>query len=233
MNDNEEKSSNFGEEAKKAIEFDAQDIKNETKEAYNQVKDTFKNVDFKEEAKSAQNFVLEIFTDPFAAIKDAATGRADAFSKSIVLMVIWIVLNGFSAILGLFKYGFRFMTLIRAILDPAAYICAIAVVAFLFNRDNRKSLTSIVATMVVASVPKIFGAALSVIANLVTGISIITSPFSYAFEVLSVVFAYYAFKALFDEPEDKSFIRKFTIMIVVIEFLLVILSRIGITSIIL
>lgn len=232
MNDNEEKTSNFGEEAKKAIEFDAQDIKNETKEAYNQVKDTFKNVDFKEEAKGAQSFIKEIFTDPFAAIKDAAVGRPDAFSKAIVLIVIWTVLSGVSAIIG-FRYGFRIMSLVKAILNPAAYICAISVVAFLFNRDNRKSLTSIIATMVVASTPKIFEAALGIVTNLVVGIDIIINPFKYAFGVLSVVFVYFGCKALFDDPEDKDFIRKFAIMVIVIELLLVILSRVGITSIIL
>lgn len=228
MSENEnDKKTNSTEEIK-------EEIKKETKETVNQVKETIKKVDFKEDTKATTSFVKEMFSNPFEAIRNVASGKENVFSKAVILTIIYVALSVICQILSLFKYGkysglgHNFKNLIISILNPAIYLVVVSAVVYLFNRENKKSLTTVLSTIVVCSVPIIINEAISIIAVLVSGISIITSPISTMFSAIATVLTYFGMKDLLEVDEHKDFIKKYAVIRLVIAFAFVILARIGI-----
>jgi hypothetical protein len=220
-------------ENKSKIDFDAEELKNETKDTVKQVKETIKKVDIKKDSHETKNFLKEMFSEPFQAVKDVAEEKQNAFSKAIVLMIVYIAASLISNIISLIKYGkyysfgTNFMDLISSILNPIFYIAVPAIIVFLFNRKNKKSLTTVIATLVVSNVTRIISEVVSIISVLVSGISIITSPITTTLSAIAVVFTYVGMKTLFGE-EDETFIKKYAIIELLAAFVLIILARIGI-----
>ena len=75
---------------------------------------------------------------------------------------------------------------------------------------------------------KVINSVIDIVENLVTGISIVTSPFSTMFSAISIILTYFGMKDLFGVEENESFIKKYAIIKLVAAFAFVILSRIGI-----
>ena len=70
----------------------AEELKNETKETINQVKENLKNVNVKEEAKATKGFVKEMLKNPLDKINEIANDNSNGlFKTAIVLVIIWTV----------------------------------------------------------------------------------------------------------------------------------------------
>jgi hypothetical protein len=148
-------------------------------------------------------------------------------------MIVYIAASVISKIISLIKYGkyysfgTNFMDLISSILNPVFYIAVPAIIVFLYNRKNKKSLITVISTLVISNVTRIISEIVSIITVLVSGISIITGPISTALSAIAVVLTYVGMKTLFDE-ENETFIKKYAIIELIAAFVLVILARIGI-----
>jgi hypothetical protein len=221
-------------ENKSKIEFDAEELKNETKDTVKQVKETIKKVDIKKDSKETKNFLKEMFSDPFQAVKDVAEEKENVFSKAIVLMIVYIAASIIAKIISLIKYGkyysfgTNFMDLISSILNPVFYIAVPAIIVFLYNRKNKKPLTTVISTLVISNVTMIISEIVSIITVLVSGISIITSPISTVLSAIAIILTYVGMKTLFGEDENKAFIKKYAIIEFLVAIVLIILARIGI-----
>jgi len=213
---------------------DAEQLKNETKETVNQVKDSIKNVNFKKDTEETKGFLMEMLSNPFEAVKKVAEGKENVLSKVIVLMIVWIAASVIVGIISLAKYGKyssfgnNLMDFISYILNPIFFIVVPSVIILLMNKENKKSLITIISTLTVSSVPLIINEAISIITILISRVSIVTSPFTTMFSVIATVLTYFGMKDLFGEEEDKIFIKKYAIIKLLAAFVLVILSRIGI-----
>ena len=219
---------------KEKKKMNTEDLKNETKETVNKVKETIKKVDIKEDTKATKSFVKEMFSNPFEEIKKVANGKENVFSKAVVLMIIYIAANVLCEIISIFKYGRysslgnNFMDLVASFLNPIFFIAVPAIIIYLLNKENKKSLTTIIATLVTCSVPIIINNVIDIVEVLVSGISIITSPISTMFSAIATVLTYFGMKDLFEIEEHNTFIRKYAIIRLAGAFVLLILSRIGI-----
>lgn len=213
---------------------DTEQLKNETKDTVNQVKDTIKNTDFKEGAAQAKGLVAEMFANPVSAVKRVATGEENAFSKVVVLMIVWIAASVVAGVISLMRYakyasiGNNLMNFVSYVLNPIFYIVVPAIIVLILNKDNKKSLITIISTLTIASVPLIINAVIDIVEALVSGITIISGPISTMFSVVATVLTYFGMKDLFGASEDESFIKKFAIIKLVAAFVLVILARVGI-----
>lgn len=218
----------------KNFSVDTEQLKNETKDTVNQVKDTIKNTDFKEGAAQAKGLVAEMFANPVSAVKRVASGEENAFSKVIILMIVWIAASVIAGVISLMKYGKyssfgnNIMNFISYVLNPIFYIAVPAVIILIMNKSNKKSLITIISTLTIASVPMIINSIIDIVEGLVSGITIITSPISTMFSVVATVLTYFGMKDLFGVSEDESFIKKYAIVKLLAAFVLVILARIGI-----
>lgn len=213
---------------------DTEQLKNETKETVNQVKSSIKNVNFKQDAEETKGFVKEMFSNPFEAVRRVATEEENVFKKVIFLMIIFIAASVISQIISLIKYGrlanvgSNIMDLIVSVLNPILYILVPAVIILIFNKQNKKSLITIISTVVVAGIPTICNEVINIIERILPGISIITSPITTVLSAIALILTYFGIKELLGIEDHKDSIKKYAIIKLISAFVLVILGRIGI-----
>lgn len=213
---------------------DTEQLKNETKETVNQVKDSIKNVNFKQDAEATKGFIKEMISNPFEAVRKVAHGEENVFTKVIFLMIVFIVASLASEVIYLFKFGKysgigdNILDIVASVLNPIFYILVPAVIILIVNKQNKKSLITIISTLVVAAIPTVCNNVIYLLNDIVSGISIVTSPVSTLLSALTLIFTYFGMKDLFEVNEDKDFIKKYAIIKLVAAFVLVILGRIGI-----
>lgn len=213
---------------------DTEQLKNETKETVNQVKSSIKNVNFKQDAEETKGFVKEMFSNPFEAVRRVATEEENVFKKVIFLMIIFIAASVISQIISLIKYGrlanvgSNIMDLIVSVLNPILYILVPAVIILIFNKQNEKSLITIISTVVVAGIPTICNEVINIIERILPGISIITSPITTVLSAIALILTYFGIKDLLGIEDHKDSIKKYAIIKLISAFVLVILGRIGI-----
>lgn len=213
---------------------DTEQLKNETKETVNQVKSSIKNVNFKQDAEETKGFVKEMFSNPFEAVRRVATEEENVFKKVIFLMIIFIAASLISQIISLIKYGrlanvgSNIMDLIVSLLNPILYILVPAVIILIFNKQNKKSLITIISTVVVAGIPTICNEVINIIERILPGISIITSPITTVLSAIALILTYFGIKDLLGIEDHKDSIKKYAIIKLISAFVLVILGRIGI-----
>ena len=213
---------------------DTEQLKSETKETVNQVKESIKNVDFKKDAEETKGFLKEMFSNPFNAVKRVAQGEENVLSKVIIIMIIFIAASVLYQIISIMKFGKytgvgdNILKLVASILNPLFYIIVPSIVVLIMNRNNKKSLITVISTLVIAAVPVVINQLISLINILVSGITIVTSPITTALSAIALILTYFGMKDLFEEDEDSSFIKKYAIIKLIAAFVLVILARIGI-----
>lgn len=213
---------------------DTEQLKNETKETVNQVKSSIKNVNFKQDAEETKGFVKEMFSNPLEAVRRVATEEENVFKKVIFLMIIFIAASVISQIISLIKYGrlanvgSNIMDLIVSVLNPILYILVPAVIILIFNKQNKKSLITIISTVVVAGIPTICNEVINIIERILPGISIITSPITTVLSAIALILTYFGIKDLLGIEDHKDSIKKYAIIKLISAFVLVILGRIGI-----
>lgn len=224
----------MSENNEKNFSVDTEQIKNETKQTVNQVKDSIKNVDLKKDAEETKGFLKEMLSNPFEAVRRVAEDEENVLSKVIVLMIVWIATSVITGIMSLMRYG-KYLSItnnlvnfVSYILNPMLYIIVPSIIILIMNKQNKKSLITIISTLTIAAVPTIINRIINFIEGLVSGITIVSSPISTMFSAIALILTYFGMKDLFGEKEDKEFIKKYAIIKLLAAFVLVILGRIGI-----
>ena len=222
MNENETNQENeelnqVANDFKEKVSSSTDELKNETVDAVKQVKENMKNVDVKEEAKAAKGFIMEMIKNPIEKIKEIANdGSNKYFKTAIILVIVWMV----AALLGTisFKYfrwssfGSTLLSYIKTILAPLVSVIAMAVVIFVMNQKSKKSLITVLTTVVTAKLPVIIAKVISLLTLISSNISTITSKITSLATVISTVFMYFAIKDLFDIEDEKAGFNKFVIV---------------------
>ena len=208
----------------------AENIKKEAKETVNQVKDSFKNIDMKQETEKAKNYFSRFLKQPIKVIGEIAHDKSNAFFKTaIVILVIWIVaslLNSVESVLSsLFTYGISgysisyifktifssFFSIIKSILTTIISIAVLSGIIYIMNNKNKKSFLTNAITIIAAFAPKAVAEVISLL-TIIPGAYRITSPVNGLLGIIATVFAFFAIKELNDEKEDDSAIKKFIIV---------------------
>ncbi len=221
-------------ENEEKFSVDTENLKAETKETVNQVKESIKNVNLKNDAEETKGFLKEMFSNPFEAVRMVANEEENVFKKVIMIMLVFIIASAAYAIISVVKYGAyldlldNIMTIIAGILYPVFFVLAPAVVVLLLNKNNKKSLITIISTIVVASVPVVINHLIDIVEILVSGISIITGPISTGLSAVAMILTYFGMKDLFAIEEHKDFIKKYLVIKIAAALIITILTRIGI-----
>ena len=233
--DNEENNNVENEEVKKESSFDTDELKEETKETFNKVKDQIKDTDFKEETKKATNFVKEMCFNPIEAVEEVASGAEVNLGRTIVLLVALMAANFVETLFSYFKWGSfsnlgsKFWGLVLSVTSPLLAIIVPAVLIFLFNTKARKSLLTVISTLVTAKVPVIFVTLLGVVSTLISPLRTILSIFTSVLSAVAIVLMYFGMKKLFEE-DNSVFIKKYVLVLLIAQVIFVILSSINFYS---
>ena len=204
-------------EFKQKFSSSTDELKNETADAVKQVKENMKNVNVKEEAKAAKGFIGEMIKNPIEKIKEIANDESNKYFKtSIILVIVWMC----AALLGSisFKYfswssfGRTLLNYIKTILAPLVSVIAMGVIIFIINKNNKKSLITVLTTVITSKLPVIIARIVSLLTIISPNISTITSKVSTLGSVISNIFMYFAIKDLFDVEDEKEGFNKFFII---------------------
>ena len=175
-----------------------------------------------------------MFSNPFEAVRMVATEEENVFKKVIIIMAAFILASAAYAIISVIKYGEfldifdNIMTIVAGILYPVAFVLAPSVIVLILNKNNKKSLITIISTIAVASVPVVINHFIDLVEILVSGISIITGPISTGLSAVAMILTYFGMKDLFGIEEHKDFIKKYLVIKIAAALIITILTRIGI-----
>lgn len=220
-NENEEaKESAVPDSEKKDFTIDTENLKNETSSTIDQVRETIKKVNLKEDTEETKGFLLEFFKNPINKIKDIANADNTYFKTAIVLLIIWtaaeLIQNLYyvidlSSIANFFRYGFfdSILSIIMATISPVLGIVVFSLIVLVMNKERKKSLSSIIAAVTLAKIPTILAAVLNILVIISSQVSRITGPITSLCYVISTVLLYFGIKELYLKEDDNSFIKTF------------------------
>lgn len=199
---------------------DTDELKNETKETMNQVKDTIKNVNIKEDSVATKNFVTEMFKSPCEKIKEILEDTAGNFLKfAIIIIVVYLLseaLDTFITVANLgkwAKFGYKFKLVITSVLLPLLRILIPAVTILIMNKNNKKPLTTTICAVTASRIPVIISSLVYLLDKTkVKYISYITSPIGTLCAALSYVLLFFVVKYSFDEKNDSQALKKFAVI---------------------
>lgn len=222
-------------EKEEKISIDTENLKNETVETAKKVKETMKDTDIKEETKKTKGFLIEMFKNPLEKIKQVANDKENSFLKTaIILVIIWtIVVLVDSTRLTIYYYGLsrvfkNILDVLKDILAPALSILVYSVIILVLNKKNKKSLTNIISTVTITQIPLIISKLASLLTIISSNITTITIPFAKICSIISIVLGYFGFKYLFNEEEDKVFIKKYALIQIIYYVAYIVIKLLGI-----
>ncbi len=214
-----------------------EELKKETVEAVNQVKDTIKNVDIKNDAKEATGFVSSMFKDPIGTIKNISEDSTNKTLKMAIIFVgIWVIVEFLYQILSIIvssKYGFKMsfeklLTIVKYTIAPIVNVVALSAIVYFMNKENKKSIITTITSISIAKIPVILANVVTLINIISAQASKLTSKFLGFCSVISIVLVYFSTKALCGEEEDSKFIKKFAIIYAIYYVVSLVISYLGI-----
>ena len=214
---------------KDAVKETASDVKNETIDAFNQVKDTVKNTDFKDEAKNTKGFLLDFIANPVGLLSSVANGLRSVLGTTLFFMIVWIVISfvdRFFDNIGLsYKFSTKLLYLVKSITTPILTILIPAIVIYVLNKDNKKSLLIVIQVLILAYVPIIINRVITFVGGIlghgVLGyLSYITSVLS----AIATVLRFFGIKELYGEEDHAKAFKNFFWVTLITQVCFLILS---------
>ncbi len=199
-----------------------EEIKKETVETMNQVKETIKNVDIKNDAKAATGFIGSMFKDPFGTMKQIVNDNTNKhFKTAIIFVIVWMAVELIDSLFGgYYRYNrFSFnlalkqiLTIIKAVVAPVLGIVVLSGTVYFMNKENKKSMITNITAIVTAKIPVIAASVVGLLTLISSQASQITVPFSAFCRVISIVLTYFATKTIFGEEQNSKFFKKFVLI---------------------
>lgn len=214
------------EENENTFNVNAENVKKETIETMNQVKDAIKSADLKNDSKEAKGFFFSFFKNPLGEIKKATSSTDKKYVKiAIVILIVWLATLLVSNILsiaitdlfgtfGSFSYFFQnlfhnIFKLIKTLLAPAISILLLSGLVYGFKKIKNKSFLTIASNILIAKIPIVIANILNLLIIVNSHFIEIASSFSGFCNVLSTILLFFTIKNLSEENENDSYFWKF------------------------
>ena len=206
-------------DTKKENNAKTEELKKEATDTVNQVKDTIKNVDIKKDSIETKGFVVEMFKNPLGKIKEIVDkDTSKYFTYGIIILAIWVVARlinrsfSFSHIWGLSRVGSAILSILISGITPIVSVLVMSLIIFVMNTKNKKQLTTVITSVISASIPLVIASVVSILTIFGTKVSAITAPFTSFCNVISTVLMYFTIKAIFGVEKNSEFIKKFVLI---------------------
>lgn len=196
-----------------------EEIKEETVKTAKEVKETIKNVDIKKDAKATTGFITEMIKNPLGRLKEIANDKENKdFKYAIVLAVVWMIVLAILHLTSLNKYfGYgsfmnELLDLVKTMIAPIVGIIIMSAIVFVMNKNNKKSFITVLTSITAAQIPVIVADILGLLKIISLSISKLLTPFSMFCSTISIVFTFFAIKALVGEEDSSKFLKTFVII---------------------
>lgn len=227
------------------LNYSSEELKNETKQTVEQIKETIKSTDLKKDSKAAKGFFSSFFKNPLEEVEKCASDNKSSFLKiAIITLLVWLIALFISQVFsianryifgvyGSFSYFFRnllpnILDIIKVLVAPIISIAVLSGLIYIFNKKKDKSFLTIASTIVLAHIPVVIADIVNLLVIFGSGISKITSHFSSFCSVLYTVLLFFAIKDLSGETENKSYFWKFALIMGIFYVVKFIFSYLGI-----
>lgn len=205
-------------------------IKKEAVDTANQVKETLKNTDLKKDANEAKGFVSNFFKNPINEIENVVNSSKNQFLKiAIIVLVVWLVAVLVDQIITTVSYYTSYsssltigtffnrafsnvLSLVKAVVAPVLSVVVISAISYFMSKDKKHSFIQTATSVVMAKIPVVIAAVVSLLDVIGSQVYKITGPFSGFCSIISVVLLYFTLKSLNGEKEDNTFMKKFAII---------------------
>ena len=149
---------------------------------------------------------------------------------AIIVLVIWLVAIFIGKIIDIFQsYSYvssmyvnfgtflktsvnNIFSVVKAVITPLLSLAILSGIVYLMEKDKKKPFIQVTTSMVIAKIPVVLAAVVSLLEVFGNQVYRITSPFSVFCSVISTVLLYFTMKSLYGEKEDNNFIKKFAII---------------------
>lgn len=200
----------------KNVNVNSEEIKSETKSTVNDVKETMKNVNIKDDAKSTTNFVTSMFKKPLETLRKLAGDEKNKSLKHTLLLVLcWLIVILIKTLASSHwawsLIGHNLLSVIKDLLAPVCGLFAISVILYFMQNDEKKSLTTIFTTITMATTPVILVEILSILTLFSRNFYSIITPLRLFASAITIVYIYFASKLLIGNEENSKFINRYTI----------------------
>ena len=220
-----------------SVDFNKDELKQQTKDTFDQVKNTFKNTDFQSGANEAKGFVKNFISHPISTIDEVINEKVNYFSTAIILIVCFMISAAANSLLGslLSKYSSIYLkSVVLLVISPIVYILAFTISTYLLMGKNKKSIPTIITGFSISCISFTLINIIEMIETVVSkALSIgfifrmFTSSLSLAAHGLMFYFITELVKS--EEGKDKGF-RKAVIIVFVSFAIIYIAGRLGIYS---
>lgn len=202
-----------------------ENLKKETVETVNDLKETIKSVDIKRDTVETKGFISYFYTKPLETIKEISEENSGKYFKyAIIILVIWsiAVLLTKSGILFFnikWEFGYIFgdflknsLGVIKSLFEPILKIITMSFILLLFNKNKQKKLTSIISAVTTAYIPVAIAEVSKLLILISSDVTKITNPFSNLCSAITIILTYFAAKNVLEIEKHSDFIKKFILI---------------------
>ena len=217
-------------EKKEEISNQAEEVKKETFKTANDIKETVKNVNIKDETLKTKGFIGEMFKNPIDKIREIAKEDSKYFKTALFILVIWtiavFITSSYSTI---YYWGFarifsNILNVLKEILVPIVGVLVLSLIIFVLNKNNKKSLTSIISTVTATRLPLAISSVVSILTLFSRNFAKVTHSFDALCTVITIVLSYFGFKEIFNEKDNNKFTKKFVLIQVIYYLVAIVLT---------
>lgn len=217
-------------EKKQEISNQAEEVKKETFKTANDVKESVKNVNIKDETLKTKGFIGEMFKNPIDKIREIAKEDSKYFKTALFILVIWtiavFITSSYSTI---YYWGFarifsNILNVLKEILVPIVGVLVLSLIIFVLNKNNKKSLTSIISTVTATRLPLAISSVVSILTLFSRNFAKVTHSFDALCTVITIVLSYFGFKEIFNEKDNNKFTKKFVLIQVIYYLVAIVLT---------
>lgn len=217
-------------EKKEEISNQAEEVKKETFKTANDVKESVKNVNIKDETLKTKSFIGEMFKNPIDKIREIAKEDSKYFKTALFVLAIWtiavFITSSYSTI---YYWGFarifsNILNVLKEILVPIVGVLVLSLIIFILNKNNKKSLTSIISTVTATRLPLAISSVVSILTLFSRNFAKVTHSFDALCTVITIVLSYFGFKEIFNEKDNNKFTKKFVLIQVIYYLVAIVLT---------
>lgn len=211
--------------------INTEEIKKEAIDTAKEVKETLKNTDIKKEVNATKGFVTNFLKNPLNEINTVVKSSKNEFLKiAIVVLAVWLVATLLGQIIDIFQsYSYvsslysnfgtflknsvnNVLSVAKAVLTPLVSLVVLSGIIYVMAKDKKKPFLNIAISVMIAKIPVVLASVVSLLEIFSSQVYKIVSPFSGFCSIISTVLIYFTIKALYQENDDTTFIKKFAII---------------------
>lgn len=213
--------------------IDTEELKKQAAETVGQVKSTVKNIKIKDETLNTKNFVKDMIKDPISKTTEISKDSDNKFLKtSIFIVIVWMAAKFLFSVLSYRKYnsfGRNVLSILKSTLSPACIVLVLTLIIFIVNKKHKKSLTTILSTVVTVYSPMVVASVLHLLNLIDYNMAKLTTPVTTLASFITIVLSYFAMKDIFQEETELATFKKFVLVELIYFAVAIVVSLLGIS----